>query len=566
LRKKKRGAKVRAQRFEKRHNKNKLMDAAKDSVVGKRLYYERELAMRHARMQEEGPQSWEAKGLTRAERVSRFLQGLKITSGKLTGRKLQLRDFQQQFIDGVYHTDDVGLRHVRTAVLSMARKNGKTQLAAGMALCHLCGPEAESRGEVYSCANDRAQAAKIYYEMLAMLNESDYLRARCNAVHFHREITDLVTGSVYRALSREAKTKMGLSPSFCIYDELGMALDDELYRAMDSAMGAREEPLMMIISTQAADDFAPLSRLIDYGLRVNAKELEDQSFYLSLHATPEEDDPWSEAAWKKANPALGDFRSLEDVERLARQAHRMPAQEASFRNLILNQRVAAGKHLIERSVWNKCAGQPQIPDGAKVYAAVDLGSTKDMSALILVHQDINNIFHVQPHFWLPGDLQARSDEDRMPYAQWAKEDLLMPAGEATDPAMIALKVAELNGRYRIMSLAFDRWRITELKRELDKIGCPVTLVEHGQGYKDMSPAVDVVERLVEQQRIRHGGHPILNMNLTSAVVTRDAAGNRKLDKARSTGRIDGLVAMCMAFSFAVVRTQPVAFDVRALIG
>lgn len=142
----------------------------------------------------------------------------------------------------------------------------------------------------------------------------------------------------------------------------------------------------------------------------------------------------------------------------------------------------------------------------------------------------------------------------------------MPAGEATDPAMIALKVAELNGRYRIMSLAFDRWRITELKRELDKIGCPVTLVEHGQGYKDMSPAVDVVERLVEQQRIRHGGHPILNMNLTSAVVTRDAAGNRKLDKARSTGRIDGLVAMCMAFSFAVVRTQPVAFDVRALIG
>jgi phage terminase large subunit-like protein len=502
--------------------------------------------------------------LTRSERVMAFCHDLTVTSGSEAGQKLRLRDWQVGFIEAVYRENDAGIRPVRTAVLSMGRKNGKTQLAAALALCHLCGPEAESRGEIYSCANDRFQAGKIFNEMVALIDAHPYLRERTNIIRFRKDIEDLETGSLYSALTAEAKTKMGLSPSFVVYDELGQAGDRELYDAMDSALGARKEPLLLVISTQAADDFAPMSQLIDYGLRVNAGDIVDPAFHLTFYRAAESLDPWSREAWEAANPALADFRSLEDVERLAVQAQRMPAQENAFRNLILNQRVAAHTKFIERSEWMECAQEPQIPDGARVYAALDLGATRDMSALVLIHQDLDGVFHIQPHFWLPGDVRERADLDRAPYDHWVRDGLITPSGATTDPAAIARKIAELSGRYRLMTLAYDRWRINDLKRELDAIGCLVQLIPHGQGYKDMSPAVDIVERLVVQRRLRHGGNPVLMMCVGNAVVSKDAAGGRKLDKARSSGRIDGLVALAMALSVALVKNEP-EIDISALI-
>lgn len=514
--------------------------------------------------QAKGPQAWEAKNLTRWQRVIAFLEDLTITSGTESGKKLRLRTFQRRFIRRVY-TEKAGRRAVRTAVFSMGRKNGKTQLAAGLALCHLCGPESESRGEIYSCANDRFQAGKTFAEMNAMILASPWLLARCNVVHFRKEIIDLVSGSSYAALSREAKTKMGLNPSFVVYDELGQAPDDELYSAMDTAMGARADPLLMVISTQAADDLAPLSRLIDYGLKVEAGTLKDPSFHLALYCADQKDDPWSPETWAKANPALGDFRSLEDVQRQALQAQSMPAQENAFRNLILNQRVSAHARFIEQTIWDACAGPPEIPRGARVWAALDLGSTRDMSALVIAYQDPFATFHVQPHFWLPGNVPERTNEDRAPYDVWARDGMLTAIGDTTDPAVIASAIAEINGVNPIMTLAFDRWRMAEIQRELEKIGCRVTLVPHGQGFKEMSPAVDVLERLAVQRRIRHGGHPVLAMNAANAVVTRDAAGGRKLDKAKSSGRIDGLVALAMVFSLALVKNEK-PIDIEALIG
>jgi phage terminase large subunit-like protein len=401
--------------------------------------------------------------------------------------------------------------------------------------------------------------------MCAMIEREPLIAYRLSTSRMHKSIEDLETGSVYTALSREAKTKMGLSPSFTVYDELGSTGDRALYDAMDSAMGARKNPLMLVISTQAADDHAPMSRLIDYGLRVNAGDIIDPTFHLKLHCAPDDADPWVFETWKLANPALGDFRSLEDVQRLAQQAQKMPTQEASFRNLILNQRVAAETRFIERSEWTACAGKPEIPLGSECHAALDLGMTRDLSALILIHEDAEHQFHVQPYFWLPGDVRARAEEDKVPYDVWVREGLITPIGAATDPRVIALKIAELNGKYRITSLAFDRWRIADLKRELDTIGCPITLAEHGQGFKQMSPAVDILERMVVNHRIRHGGHPVLTWNAYNAVVTRDPAGGRKLDKAKSIGRIDGLVALAMAFSLTRV-DPPMKFDPAALIG
>lgn len=532
--------------------------------MGLRGIGSRPLSDREGELIPPGGMPWEAEDLTRSGRVIAFCETLTISSGGLAGSRMQLRDFQRQFIADVYQEKDGG-RPVRTAVLSLGRKNGKTQLAAALALCHLCGPESESRGEVYSCANDRAQAAKIFHEMVALIVRLPWLSARCNIIRHSKQIEDMVNGSVYVALSSEAKTKMGLSPSFVIYDELGSAPNRELYDAMDSALGARKEPLLLVISTQAADDLAPMSTLIDYGLRVQAGEIEDAGFHLSLYRAPEDADPWKKKSWEAANPALGDFRSLEDVQRLARQAQRMPSMENSFRNLILNQRVAAEARFIERSAWEACGGKAEIPDGVPVYAGLDLGATRDMSALALVYQDTSDKFHVKLLYWLPGAVKERAEQDRVPYDVWAKQNLIMVGGEATDPRAVARKIAEINGRNRIKSLAFDRWKIHELKRELEHIGCTVPLKEHGQGFKDMSPAVDVLERLIVQRRLRHGKNPVLTWNANNAVVVRDPAGSRKLDKARSIGRIDGLIALAMALGTALMRTE-VEFDVRALIG
>jgi phage terminase large subunit-like protein len=508
---------------------------------------------------------WEAEGLSRSDRVIAFCEDLTVTSGKEAFTKLKIRSWQRKFIERIYGVDKWGQRPVRTAVLSMGRKNGKSQLAAALALCHLCGPEAESRGEVYSCANDRFQASRIFNEMVALITNHPWLSLRTNIGRFKKEIEDLVNGSLYVALSAEAKTKMGLSPSFIVYDELGQASSRALYDAMDSALGARKEPLLLVISTQAADDFAPMSQLIDYGEKVNRGEIRDPAFHLTLYAATIDADPWIKATWKKANPALDDFRSLEDVKRLAAQAQRMPINENSFRNLILNQRVAAEARFLEPALWKENGAPPQIPDGAQVYAGLDLGSTRDLSALVLVYADSDGVFHVKPYCWLPGDPIARGDQDGAPYAAWIKSGDLISVGEATDPQIIAMKIAEVNGQHKIAGLAFDRWRVAEIKRELDAIGCNVPMIEHGQGYKDMSPAINVLHKLVLEHKLRHGNHPVLAMCAAHAVITTDPANNRKLDKSKSSGRIDALVALAMAVNAATLRA-PKPIDIEALIG
>jgi phage terminase large subunit-like protein len=515
------------------------------------------------------PHPWTAKGLSRAERVCHFIESLPVSSGPLAGSLFKLRPWQRKFIKAVYATDKQGRRIVRTAVLSMGRANGKTTLAAMLGLCHLAGPEAESRGEVYSAANDRFQAGRIHSEMAAIIERVPWLDDRVSIKRFTKELEDVGgTESIYAALSRESGTKMGMAPSAVIYDELGQTEGRDLLDALDTAMGKRAEPLMIVISTQAARDEAPLSTLIDYGLRIQRGEIVDPSFHLTLYTAPEDADPWKQATWKLANPALGDFRSLVDVKRLALQAQRMPAAEASFKNLILNMRCEATAQFLNMSVWKTCGGEVDITSlqGRPCYAGLDLGATRDMSALVLVFAGERGEFDIIPYCWLPGEsLLEAQDRDHMPYGVWAHQGhLLTFPGRSTDSKAVALKIAELHGRYQIRALAYDRWRIQDLERELGAIGCNVPLVPFGQGFRDMAPAVDALERLIEEGKLRHAGHPVLAMAAANAKTEMDAAGNRKLSKRRSTGRIDPLVALAMALG-VTKRPSPV-IDIEALIG
>lgn len=512
------------------------------------------------------PHPWQAEGLSRADRVIAFCESLPVTSGKLAGQPWRARPFQKRWLRRVYRTDRKGRRVVRTAVKSMARKNGKTDLAARLCLCHLAGPEAEPRGECYSAANDRFQAGKIFAEMCAIIDAVPWLAARVSIRRHSKELEDIGlggTGSVYAALSADVATKHGLSPSFWCYDELGQAGTRHLYDVLDTAMGARDQPLGLVISTQAADDNAPLSELIDYGLRVKRGEVKDTTFDLELYTAPPEADPWDPKTWKLANPALGDFRDLADVKRLAAQAQRLPSKEASFRNLILNQRVDTSQQFLSAAVWHACAGPVDVPTlkGRTCWAALDLGASRDLTALVLIFED-GDSFDVLPFCWLPADdLQHREDLDRAPYSSWVKAGhLLTMPGKVVDPKAIALKIAELHGLFEFRALAYDRWRIADMIRELDAIGCDVKLEPFGQGFKDMAPAIDAMERLVVDGKLRHGGHPVLTWCAANATTLADPAGNRKLDKSKSRGRIDALVALAMAVGLHSRQPGPVRYD------
>lgn len=496
---------------------------------------------------------WEVEGLSRLDRVVAFLEDLPITQGSLSGTKLAVRSWQRAFLAEVYGEDAQGRRPIRTAVLSMARKNGKTQLVAGLALCHLMGPEAEGRGEVYAAANDREQAGKCFAEMVAILDEHPELQSRVNVVKFSKRIEVLHgdgKGSIFAALSADATTKHGLSPSFIVYDELGQAPKRDLYEALDTAMGARDNPLMVVISTQAASEHAILSELIDYGRKVNAGEIEDAAFHLTLFMADPGDDPWSPDTWLKANPALGDFRSLDDVARQAAQAERMPAREQAFRNLFLNQRVDAHVRFLAKAEWDANGDTFDVAAlaGRPCYGGLDLSASRDLTAFVLVFPNDAGGFDVLPQFFLPEhNIRDKAEADRVPYDLWAKQGFLtLIPGATVDPSVVAQAIADASVTYDLQRLAYDRWRIEDLKRELANLGAVLPLQEFGQGFRDMAPAIDKLERLIAGAELRHGGNPILTYCTANAVIERDAAGNRKLAKHKSSGRIDGLVALAMA--------------------
>jgi phage terminase large subunit-like protein len=504
-----------------------------------------------------GPHPWESPSLSRAERVIVFIETLPITAGPLSGTLLKLRPWQKRFIRAVYR-DRSGNRLIRTAVLSVARKNGKTMLASCLALAHLVGPEAESRGEVYSVACTRFQAGRVFNEMVAIITATPWLSERINIIRFRKELEDDVTGSIFAVLAADVAPVHGLSPSFVCYDELAQAPSRALYDALGTALGARSSPLMVVISTQAANDTAPMSELIDYGLRCQRGELIDPHFHLTHYSAPPDADPWSLKTWRMANPALNDFRSLEDVRRLAKQAQRMPSAEVSFRNFILNQRIETMEHFIAPSLWKSCMGPSPQLKGRRCWGGLDLGATRDLTALMLVFGDDTGGFDILCRIWLPGDLQEAEDRDRVPYGLWVRQGhLLTFAGrKSTDPKAVALEIARLHGQFHLEALAYDRWRISDLQRELDDIGCDAKLVEFGQGYQSMGPAIDLVERLITERKLRHDGNPVLSMAVTATKCEVDPAGNRKPSKRKATGRIDPFVALTMALGISTTKAEP----------
>lgn len=497
---------------------------------------------------------------SRYERVVEFIEGkLKITSGQFAGEKFRLREWQKEMLGEIYRTDSSGHRIVRMAVISMPRKNGKTGLIAAIALAHLCGPESEPRGQVYSAAADRFQAALLFNEMKAMIQESPELSKRVIIRDFNKHLEDVKTGSIYTALSADANTKHGLSASCIIYDELAQAPDRKLYEVLKSSTGARSEPLMIVISTQSGDPKHVMSELVDEAEQVRDGVIEDPSFFPCIYRAPDDSDPWAEETWRACNPALGDFRSLEEMKNSALQAQRMPSREASFRLLYLNQRVNDESRFISRSDWDACGVPIKLKEleGKPCYGGLDLSAKNDLTALVLIFPMENGNKVLLPFFWTPKDgIEEAQSRDGAPYQLWAKQGhLLTSPGRVIDFQSVALKLAELTKVYKIEGIAFDRWKIDFLIRELEELSVDIDLIPAGQGFKDMDPAVQALEDNLLGKKIRHDNNPVLSWCIDNVRVTMDPAGNRKFDKRKATGRIDGAVALAMACNLAVNMNQ-----------
>ncbi len=414
---------------------------------------------------------------------------------------------------------------------------------------------------MYSAASDRNQAARVFREMEAMIFGDPDLSARCNVQRFAKKIEVLDgdgEGSIYEALSSDARKAHSLSPSFVVADELAQWPNRELYDNLTTGTGARAEPLVVAISTQSSDPNSVMSELVHYGEQVLDGTFDDPSFAAFIFTVTPDADPWDESGWYDANPALADFRSLDEMRQFAEQARRIPAKEPTFRNLYLNQQVDAAETFIPATEWRACGGAVDVEAlcGRPCFGGLDKSSTTDLSSLVLYFPE--DYGQILAWFWVPGDrLDEREDRDRVPYRTWRDQGFLeAPAGRAIDNFAIANRLAEITAAYDVQGIAFDRWRIEDLKKILADEGIDLPLVDWGQGFRDMAGAVDALETAVLDRRIRHGGHPVLAWNISNAIVASDPAGNRKLDKARSRERIDGAVALVMSMGLHAREAAP----------
>lgn len=273
-----------------------------------------------------------------------------------------------------------------------------------------------------------------------------------------------------------------------------------------------------------------------------------------------------ETAWAAANPALGKFRSMEDMQKMAEKAKRMPSFENTFRNLNLNQRVSIFSPFVSRNVWNSCYadfGIPPMSECDDVWAGLDLSARTDLTSCVFVGKKGDKAF-IYPYTWTPEQgLEERARRDRAPYDVWVKQGhLLTTPGATVDYKFVASTIAELTADVNLRTIAFDRWRIDVFKKDCEELGISLPLQPFGQGFKDMSPALDSLEAELLNTRIHHNANPVLTMCMANCVVTKDPAGGRKLDKSKSTARIDTAVALTMAIGVADMKYEkPVEYGV-----
>jgi len=479
----------------------------------------------------------------------RLINQLTHTKGPFAGQPFRLRKWQEQrIIRPLFATDPAtGLRKHRMCLLMLPRKNGKSELAAALAIDGLLF-DGEIGAEVYSAAADKDQAGLVFNVAAQMIRNDPELYAACEIVDSQKRIVHRATGSFYRAISAEAYSKHGFSASRIIYDELHCAPTRELWDVLTSSTGARAQPLVIGISTAGFDRHSILWELYSHAKKVIERPELDPSFLPIIYEAPSDADWTSEKVWRACNPALGDFRSLEEMRVACARAREIPAQENTFRRLYLNQWTEQASRWITMPAWDECGAplEPASLKGRRCYVGLDLSTTTDLTAAVAVFPSAEG-FDVLSHFFVPAErIPLRVTRDRVPYDQWAKQGWLTAIpGPVIDYERVRALLQAWDRDYDVKLLAYDPWNATDLISRLEKDD-GFTCVKVRQGFASLTAPSKSFETAVLSKRLHHDGSPVLRWNVGNVSVETDEAGNIRPSKKASTERIDGVVALILA--------------------
>ena len=485
-----------------------------------------------------------------------FIESLCHTKGTWAGKHFELIDWQEQIIRDIFGIlKPNGYRQFNTAYVEIPKKQGKSELAAAVALLLTCG-DGEERAEVYGCAADRNQAKIVFDVAVDMVKFCPALSRRVKILESQKKLIYKPTNSSYQVLSADVANKHGFNTHGVIFDELHTQPNRKLYDVMTQGSGdARMQPLYFLITTAGND-----TNSICYEIHQKAKDIEkgnkiDPTFYSVIYGADESEDWTDPKVWRKANPSLGITVAEEKVRAACESAKQNPGEENAFRQLRLNQWVKQSVRWMPMDKWDLCAGKirEEELEGRVCYGGLDLSSTTDITAFSLVFppRDDEEEYIILPYFWIPEDtLDLRVKRDHVPYDIWQRQGYLQTTeGNVVHYGYIEKFIEELGKKFNIREIAFDRWGAVQMVQNLENMG--FTVVPFGQGFKDMSPPTKELMKLTLEKKLVHGGHPILRWNMDNVFIKTDPAGNIKADKEKSTEKIDGVIATIMALDRAI---------------
>nr|DAE41631.1 MAG TPA: Terminase large subunit [Caudoviricetes sp.] len=493
---------------------------------------------------------------TAADYAVNFIECLCHTKGTWAGKKFELIDWQEQIIRDLFGTlKPNGYRQFNTAYIEIGKKNGKSELAAAVALLLTCG-DGEERAEVYGCAADRQQATIVFDVAADMVRMCPALNKRVKILASQKRIIYTPTNSFYQVLSAEAYSKHGFNIHGVVFDELHCQPDRKLFDVMTKGSGdARMQPLYFLITTAGTD-----TNSICYETHQKAKDILegrkiDPTFYPVIYGADESDDWTDPKVWAKANPSLNVTIGIDKVQAACDSARQNPGEENAFRQLRLSQWVKQSIRWMPMEKWDACSFtvNPDELEGRVCYGGLDLSSTTDITAFVLVFPPRNEDekFFIMPFFWIPEDtLELRVRRDHVTYDVWQRQGFLETTeGNVVHYGYIEKFIEELGKKYNIREIAFDRWGAVQMVQNLEGMG--FTVVPFGQGFKDMSPPTKELMKLTLEQKLAHGGHPVLRWMMDNIYIRTDPAGNIKADKEKSTEKIDGAIATIMGLDRAI---------------
>ncbi len=498
-----------------------------------------------------------AEGQAKYERVVHFFEKiLRHSKGQNAGKPFTLLPWQHHVLRELFgRLNPDGTRQHRVGYIELPKKQGKSTTLAGIAL-YMTAFDSEPGAEVYGAACDREQAGIIYREAASMVRASPALSRHLEVIDSRKTIVHKKSNSFYRVLSADAFRAEGLNIHALLFDELHAQRDRRLWDALRYGGAARRQPLLLSITTAGYDRKSICWEQHAYAERCIADPTGvDPAFFGCIYAASPEDDWKAEATWHKANPSLGQTITLDSFAADAREADQSPSKLNAFLRYRLNVWTTQDVRWLSPDNWAKCGGPLRDElEKREWYAGLDLASTFDLSAFVMVSQADDGTFDVLPYFWVPqANAAERTLRDKVDYIGWIRDGFIRATdGNVTDYDVIRRDIVELSQKFNIRQVGIDRWNATQLATQLQGDGVDVT--GFGQGYGSMSSPSRALENYVLSERIRHAGHPVLAWMAANVAVQSDHQGNIKPSKAKSTERIDGIVSLVMALGLHATAT------------